>query len=205
MLRLRAVKTIDTAPPVALYVTPMITSSPISPPDWFLPAREGELLAVETARGHLSALQSRLAMLPTTEGRDIYVLDAANRFDAYAFSHAIPPPPLERIFISRAFTIHQLEAAAAQLLPGLVLLSPRPFFLVLGIEHLFKEETLPQWEKIHTLKKTLNTLSQMTREKLPIVVTHEPPQDPRRDWWASIIRNACHDARRWQPQIQTTR
>ncbi len=187
-------------------MNPYASSSPSPSPDWFLPVREGALLAIETADANLSALQRRLAPLPETEGRDVYVLDAANRFDAYAFSHTVGAPwALDRVFVSRAFTIHQLEAAVAQLVPGLVLLSPLPFFLVLGIEHLFKEETIPLWEKKHTLTKTMQSLAQRTARKLPVAVTYEPTTNPRRDWWVGIVGAACNEVRPWHPQNESTR
>ncbi len=112
-----------------------------------------------------------------TEERVIYCADACNRFDAYRFSHwarcmALDPQEvLSRIYLSRAFTIHQLSALATEKFPALPTKPEPPLLVVLGLESLFLDEQIPRFEREHFFRRTLRSLSQLRQRGFSLLVT----------------------------------
>jgi hypothetical protein len=126
------------------------------------------------------------------EGRELWCVDGGNCFDPVAFStharrHGIDPEAvLDRIRITRAFTIHQLEAVVTEMLPPLVERDPRPLVAVLGLDHLFLEESLPLRERRQVLGHIAGTLRDLRARGMMLLVTHDPPRE-RGAWWKPLI------------------
>src|SRR5690606_5541175 len=126
-----------------------------------LPGGEPGILALQIQRRLLSQMLGGLAPLILEGERTLYCADSMNAFDPYAFSTYArrrgfdPGPALDRIFVTRSFTIHQLEAVAAEMLLPLAHLEPRPLVALLGLDHLFLEETLPLRERRQVLERIL--------------------------------------------------
>ncbi|MCB2154624.1 hypothetical protein KQI84_07030 [bacterium] len=124
--------------------------------------------------------------------RELYCVDGGNSFDPYVFSTYArrrgvdPALALDRVFVTRTFTIHQLEAVAAQLLPPLAGRRPQPIGAVLGIEHLFLEESLALRERRQVLERIAGHLTRLRREGMMILLTHDPPMEGR-GWWRPVI------------------
>lgn len=146
-------------------------------------------------------------------GRLLYCADGANCFDPYAFGTAArrrghdANAILERVFVTRAFTIHQLEAVAAEMLAPLAhdrgqqTAACRPLVVVLGIEHLFLEQSLPRAERQRVLDRVLGHLRAMVDAGLTAIATHEPPRTDARAtepaWWMPAIAQASD----WRAQV----
>lgn len=130
-------------------------------------------------------------------GQPIWVVDGCNRFDPYAFATAArqvgvdPRQALARVRVTRCFTIHQMQAVAEDLLPSLCDAVPLPFVLVLGLEGLFHEESIPLWERRQVLERTVRRLAALCRSRIQMLVTHTPP-DGAKAWWLPHVREIGH-------------
>src|SRR5690606_10172340 len=124
-----------------------------------------------------------------------------NRFDPYAFAAqarlrgADPRGLLDRVFVSRAFTIHQLEAVVetmmAPLVPGPG--GQMPMMAVLGLDHLFLEESLPVAERRLVLGRVVAGLGGIGA-RAKVLITHEPPP-PGQRWWGPMLAMGTFRAR----------
>lgn len=148
-------------------------------------------LTVQAARQVTPLILGGLAPLVLAGGK-LLCVDAGNAFDPCAFSVQArrrgvePEAVLDRILVTRAFTIHQLEAVVCEGLPPSPLPAGPVLVTVLGLDHLFLEETLPLWERRQVLGRILARLRQMPMEGLMLLVTHGPPRE-RSAWWQPLI------------------
>jgi hypothetical protein len=116
--------------------------------------------------------------------RVIYCADACNRFDVYRLSSWArtmgmdPAELLDRVFLSRAFTIHQFSALACEELPRLPTEPHPPLVIVLGMETLFLDEQLPRFEREHHFKKVLGSLVELRRRGFSLLATLGEDGDP---------------------------
>lgn len=145
------------------------------------PAPPPPLPALAIPRGQTGRLLASL--LPwLAQGHRCYCLDGGNGFNPYELAaqarrQALDPTPLlERIFVSRAYTCHQLlEAARTMLglladqagLPG----QPPLLALVLGLDHLFLDDDLPLAERRQVYGRLLTRLAEVRRRGLPLLAT----------------------------------
>lgn len=175
------------------------------------------LMALEVPRAWSSSVLGGLAPQVMGQGgrdaRPLYCADGANCFDPYAFGTAArrrghdATEILDRVFVTRAFTIHQLEAVAAGMLAPLAhdprhqSAACRPLVVVLGIEHLFLEQSLPRAERQRVLGRVLGHLRAMVDAGLTAIATHEPPRTDARAaepaWWMPAIAQASD----WRAQV----
>jgi len=129
-----------------------------------------------------TALAGRAAL----GGHRVLYLDGANAFDPYIPARMAreagldPRPVLDRLFISRAFTCHQLEtmivdrleASLRRYRPGLVVIS--------GWGHLFHDENVPSGEAMRLLESTAGAVRRLAAGGTPFLATHEDgPKVPR--------------------------
>jgi hypothetical protein len=143
------------------------------------------------------------AFLPLLRaGRRLYCLDGANCFNPYRLAAAArqrgldPEGVLERVFVSRAYTCHQLAEAAETMLPPLVTEaagpladeSEPPLVGLLGIDRLFLDEDLPLHERRHLYGRMLERAGLMHRRGLPIFITFV--SDPAGPWARALGRAA---------------
>ena len=139
-----------------------------------------------------TALAGRAALA----GQRVLYLDGANAFDPYIPARLAreagrdPRPVLDRLFISRAFTCHQLEtlmvdrleAAIRARRPGLVVIS--------GWSTLFHDENVPFHEALRLLEATARSVRRLAERGTPFLATHEDgPQTPRPRPLASATRS----------------
>jgi hypothetical protein len=141
-----------------------------------------------------TALAGRAAL----GGHRVLYLDGANSFDPYIPARMAreagldPRPVLDRLFISRAFTCHQLEtlmvdrldAAIRARRPGLVVIS--------GWSHLFHDENVPFREALRLLEATARSVRRLAARGTPFLATHEDgPQTPRLRPLAACLERAA--------------
>lgn len=133
--------------------------------------------------------------------RALYCVDGCNRFDPYRFSDWArragmdPSEVLDRVFLSRAFTVHQMAALCREMLPGLVGLEPRPLVVFLGIESLFLDEQIPAFERAHLFDASLREVVSLRQAGLSILATvgmdsGEPGVPSVAPWLAKVRRAA---------------
>lgn len=170
---------------------------------------EPGILVVEATRGLAPEVLGGLAPMLLGGGRRLFCADGANSFDPYVFSIQArsrgmnAAEVLRRIFLTRAFTIHQLEAVAEQMLPPLAREPDRPVVAILGLEHLFLEESLPLGERRQLLGRVLEMLAALRTEGMSLLLTHAPPERGR-DWWQPMIARVGDARLRVLPEGRST-
>ncbi len=112
-------------------------------------------------------------------GRDVIVLDGANRFDPYMVSSlarkALIPPEklLERIRIARAFTCYQMATMIGERLPSLLsqeattAQTQSPWVIVSGPITTFLDEDVPEREIRPLFDRSLRKIEAMAMEGVP--------------------------------------
>jgi hypothetical protein len=169
---------------------------PVEQPGFIEPC----FLGVELQAEDMAPLLAGLARL-VGPGREIYCADACNRFDPYRFSDWArrsgqdPTDVLSRVFVSRAFTIHQMAALARELVPTLAARRPRPLVVVLGTESLFLDEQIPLFERQHHFRLTMASLVELRAAGVSLVATMTPessrtPGEPTRRPWSRLLARA---------------
>ena len=149
------------------------------------PGRAGRLLLLAGPPLVLD-LGASLAGPVLLRGRKVLFVDGANTFNPYILTRLAdqagqePRAVLERLMISRTFTVHQLEALVCDHLlraidrhdPGLVVLS--------GWSTLFHDENVPQAEAMRLLQSTADAARRLAASGAPILGTHaEEPRTAR--------------------------
>lgn len=156
------------------------------PGEGFAPATRRRALYAEPEPAPLVALGTSAAetgrliagFLPLLrEGRRLYCLDGGNTFNPYRLAALArqqgldPGAMLERVFISRAYTCHQLAAAAESMLAPLADEATPPLVGILGIERLFLDDDVPLYERRHLFEQLLVELDRLHGCGLPIFIT----------------------------------
>jgi hypothetical protein len=150
------------------------------------------ILTLEAPRRLTGEVLGGLAPLVLPPDRRLYCVDGANCFDPYVFAVQTrrrgldAGEVLDRVFLTRAFTIHQLEAVATLLVQPLAMMQPQPMVAFLGIDHLFLEETLPLGERRRCLADVLTVVRELRTAGMRVLVTHDPAA-PGRDWWKRAV------------------
>lgn len=118
-------------------------------------------------------------------GEPVLLLDGGNCFDVYPIAGAarrqrlIPESLLARLFVSRAFTCHQMTALAREGLgSGLRAYGARKA-VVLGLLRTYSNEDVPGYEACALLRGALEALWSAVREGHSILIA-EPDLDPER-------------------------
>lgn len=141
--------------------------------------RGPSFVGLEAAPRDLPMVLAGVARLLGTNRR-IYCADGCNRFDPYRFSQWArsmgmdPTAVLSRVYLSRAFTIHQMAALATEELPRLSIDPEPPLVVVLGIETLFLDEQVPHFEREHLFRRTLGALTTLRRRGFSLLATISP-------------------------------
>jgi hypothetical protein len=147
-------------------------------------------LAIQAPRRATPMLLAKLAPVFLPPGRRLFVADGANSFDPYAFAiearrRGLREDVLDRVFVTRCFTIHQLAAVTAGMMRPLPRQVPGAAIVVLGLDHLFLEESLRAQERARVLRGVLGDLAAMQGEGARLMVTHEPVP-AREAWWRPL-------------------
>jgi hypothetical protein len=130
------------------------------------------------------------------QGRNIYCLDGGNVFDPYQLAELArtaglePGQVLDRVFVSRAYTCHQLAEAADILLAPLADPDQRktplePLVIILGIDRLFLDEDLALYERRHLYRRVLECAAWISQH-LPLLITFTG--DPGSRWIRDLAR-----------------
>lgn len=148
-------------------------------------------LVLEAPRPATPIIFGRLAPLFLPHDRRLFLADGANCFDPYVFGiearrRGLGDEVLDRIFITRAFTIHQLAAVTEQMLPPLVASHTPPAIAVLGLDNLFLEESLPSAERARVLRDILTNLKALRGNGARLLITYKRPSSMAA-WWKPML------------------
>jgi hypothetical protein len=114
------------------------------------------------------------------DGGEIFCLDAGNCFDPYPLalaSRAQGQPPeafLERVFVSRAATCHQVVSVVEEMLLPLCRDPNRKAVVVLGVDTLFTDEDIPLFERRYLFGRVLAGIVSVRSAGIGCLVTHHP-------------------------------
>lgn len=149
------------------------------------------------------------AMLPRLRaGHRLYCVDGGNLFDPYQLTAAArargldPTALLERIFVSRAYTCHQLVAAVEELLVDAARRDPQAAGAILGIDRLFLDDDIAIEERNHLYGRILAEAGRLSRAGMPLLITFVgDPQSP----WVKFLSQRSRDMRRTRREFFTPR
>ncbi|HEY7676154.1 MAG TPA: hypothetical protein VIG69_03700 [Candidatus Methylomirabilis sp.] len=141
-----------------------------------------------------TALAGRAAL----GGHRVLYLDGANAFDPYIPARMAreagldPRPVLDRLFVSRAFTCHQLETLMVDRLDAAIRARRPGLVVVSGWSHLFHDENVPFREALRLLEATAGSVRRLAARGTPFLATHEDgPRTPRLRPLAACLERAA--------------
>lgn len=141
-------------------------------------APEGAPLLALATPGQSEAGRVIAAFAPLLlNGRRLYCLDGGGVFNPYRLSAWVrrqrldPAAVLERVFVSRAYTCHQLLGALETLAAPLAEEPEPPPVALLGVDRLFIDEDLPLWERRYLFKRILEEAGDLRRQGTPVLMT----------------------------------
>lgn len=136
-----------------------------------------------------------LAVTALVSEQKIFWIEAANVFDLYAVTEAAkrwgidPHPLLNRLFISRTFTVHQLETLCAERLGPDLARHPGALAVLSDPLALFRDEDVPEAEARRVLKRVATAVARLRRGGLRLLVT-VPDHPSRRTGLLDLLRPA---------------
>jgi hypothetical protein len=163
---------------------------PTAPPKVPMEVALARAMALPVAASDMGRLIA--AFLPLLiQGRPLYCLDGGNCFDPYRLAELArrqgldPAMILERVFVSRAYTCHQLVEGARTLLTPLIegpLGQARPpgeapLAGILGIDRLFLDDDVPLFERRHLFERLLEQARRLRGAGLPLFLTFVGPRE----------------------------
>lgn len=155
-------------------------------------------LSLLTGPSFVLDLGTTLAGRVVLTGRTVLYVDGANAFDPYILSalakEAGQPPRavMQRLYLTRAFTCHQLETLIVERLPGAIARYRPGLVVISGWSHLFHDENVPAREAFRLLQSTVRRIRALVEAGQPVLATHpEEPVTPRREPLREILARAA--------------
>lgn len=117
-------------------------------------------------------------------GEAVLLLDGGNRFDAYPIARAarrwrMPPEDLlRRLFVSRAFTCHQMSALVRESLRPEIERRGARKAIILSLLHTFLDEDVPEREACTLLQGAVESLRRIAREGYDVLLTEPSLRQP---------------------------
>jgi hypothetical protein len=159
-------------------------------PSIFLPAAleavdqdQGQLIVFSGHRG-LFPLGHYLMVWRLLQEESVIVVDGANIFDLHLITRlandlkADPRNLLQRIHLTRAFTVHQLQSVISDRLEGALKKYGSRLCLVSGLLDTFWDEEVPLWEASRILKSVIGKLRSLTAQNHRVVLLAPDPPVP---------------------------
>lgn len=131
-------------------------------------------------------------------GERLCWVDGANTFDPYAVARLArragrnPRELLERVFVSRAFTCHQLHALVVSRLPRAVSELPADGVVAVGLAATFHDDEVPAPEAAALFGEVVRGLERLAARGVPVLVVNPYlPHDYREPRFARALRRAA--------------
>jgi hypothetical protein len=146
----------------------------LSAQEW---AEPGRLTLVVAPPRWLSGLESRLLLDTIATGRDAFLVSGDNRLDAYALLAQARAKGLETeladgVWITRAFTVHQLVALLEEALPLASRQHPLGLALATGLLEMFLDEDVQPHEARALFTRSVRRLDAWARTRdFPVIAT----------------------------------
>ncbi len=128
-------------------------------------------------RGRTGELLAALGPMLAAGGR-VYCLDAGNMFNPLGLARGLRSAGIDpvsvlagQVFVSRAFTCHQLAGAVRTMLFPLLRDPCPPPALLLGVDHLFLDEDIPLFERQFLFDRILADAAELARRGMPLLIT----------------------------------
>ena len=155
-------------------------------------------LSLLTGPPFILGLGTTLAGRVVLTGRTVLYVDGANAFDPYILSALAreagqsPKVVMQRLYLTRAFTCHQLETLIVERLPGAIARYHPGLVVISGWSHLFHDENVPAREAFRLLQNTARRIWSLAEAGQPILATHpEEPVTPRLKPLREILTRAA--------------
>ncbi|NNF84465.1 MAG: hypothetical protein HKM29_04840 [Deltaproteobacteria bacterium] len=157
----------------------------VSPPVAYL--ERASALCLRPAPGRLAGffgtgahrLALRALARPLVAGEPVVAADGGNRFDPYEISRAERALggngrlALSRIFVSRAFTCHQMEALLSRRFGSALARSGARIAVVFGLPETFTDADVPFAEACRVFRSCLSALQRLTAGGIRVVLVGE--------------------------------
>ena len=150
----------------------------------FRAAPPGKLCCVH-GTGSVFRLSLRAAAHVLLGGVPLALVDGTNRFDVYALAEfarrtasssgrrLMPDDLLRNIYISRAFTCYQMEAAVTERLPAFLARKGSPVAVIFGLLDTFYDEQAPLYEVRASLRRVIAALHDMKRNNIAVLLASQ--------------------------------
>jgi hypothetical protein len=150
----------------------------------FKAAPPGKLYCLHGNSSSVFRLSLYAASQALLQGVPVTLVDGTNRFDVYyiaEFARKVtsqrfvaqriePERLLQNIFISRAFTCYQMEAAITERLPVFVKRARSPIVIIFGLLDTFYDEQAPLFEVKASLQRIIGALRQLKQENVSVLL-----------------------------------
>jgi len=164
-------------------------------------------LSLLTGPSFVLDLGTTLAGRVILTGCTVLYVDGANAFDPYILSalakDAGQPPKavMQRLYLTRAFTCHQLETLLVERLPSAIARYHPGLVVISGWSHLFHDENVPAREAFRLLQNTARRIRALAEAGQPILATHpEEPVTPRLKPLREILTRAADGVARFREE-----
>ncbi len=125
-------------------------------------------------------------------------VDGVNAFNPYAVARLArragrnPKEVLARVYVSRAFTCHQLHALVVERLPQAVRELPADGVVAVGLGATFHDHEVPPPEAASLFDEVVQGLERLTAQGVPVLVVNPYlPQDYREPRFARTLSRAA--------------
>jgi hypothetical protein len=130
------------------------------------------------------------------KGIAILLIDGANSFDPYLVvevAKKMNQPPrdlLDRIFISRVFTCHQMETLITERLEEATEKFRSRIVILSGLLNTFYDEDVPILEALRLLRRSLRKLNALAERHLILALCPDPPaRVSQRKGFLNLLKN----------------
>ena len=141
-------------------------------------------------------LALRALTAPLLAGEPVVAVDGGNRFDPYVISRTASAlggdarAALSHIYLSRAFTCHQLERLLSERLAPELSRRRSRIALVLGLHESFRDADVPYKEACALFRKSVSALKKISASGIRIVLAGHPASGDRAGFFMHLAREA---------------
>lgn len=122
------------------------------------------------AASHALLAGAPIALLDGSNHLDVYYVAEFARRAATARQNVTPEQLLEKLFISRAFTCYQMEAAITERLPQFLMKKKSSIAVIFGLLDTFYDEQAPLHEVRASVQRIILALRQLKQQHISVLL-----------------------------------